>query len=201
MTSGAVSGASSAGPRIPFPVGDEIHDALAKRLRQPTANSGTRMLGKASEGVFLGIQRFANSFYSTSSLDPKLRELVILRVGYLARGAFEIFEHGQFARQIGIPKAVITATQSEHPPSGVLSAEQLALVEFTDEVVRNIRASDQSLANVRAFLDDRSVADVVLLVGCFMTLNYYLETMGVPVAESPTDWAPVLTDPEEYHAR
>jgi len=55
------------------------------------------------------------------------------------------------------------------------------VVDFTDDVVKNVRASDKTLSVVRQFLSDRTVADLVFLIGCYMTISRYMETMGVPL--------------------
>ena len=63
------------------------------------------------------------------------------------------------------------------------------MLDFADEVITKVRASDKTLAAVRAFLSDAMVIDMILVIGCYMTLSRLLETAGVELDEAPVKWA------------
>jgi alkylhydroperoxidase family enzyme len=174
------SSIASQTPRIPYPAPSEFYPSLQKLLKQVPLN-GTRMLGLASEGVFDGFGAFGRAVNTGTQLDPALREVVMLRVGYLSGASYVLQQHEATARTLDITDEQITAIRQGGPQPEILSKQQQAVVDFTDDVVKNVRASDKTLSVVRQFLSDRTVADLVFLIGCYMTISRYMETMGVPL--------------------
>lgn len=69
-----------------------------------------------------------------------------------------------------------------------LSPVQQAIVDFTDDVVRNVRPGDASLAAVRKHLSDTQVLDLTLLIGLYMAVSRFLETTGVELDKAAIDW-------------
>ncbi len=183
-------------PRVPYPTEAEMYPALKKLLAEAPFNV-SRMLGRASEEVFEGATKFNRSFYTGSKLDPVLREVAILRVGYLSNSAYELQQHEAAARGLNMTDEQLRAIKQGGPQAKSLTPQQQAVMDFTDDVVKNVRASDKTLAGVRSFLDDRTVADLVLLIGCYMTVSRYLETMGVPLEPAAMDWKSVTKSMKE----
>jgi len=174
------SSIASQTPRIPYGMSSEFYPSLQKLLKQSPLN-GTRMLGLASEEVFDGFGAFGRAVNIGTQLDPALREVVILRVGYLSGASYVLQQHEAKARTLDILNDQITAIRQGGPQPEVLSNQQQAVMDFTDDVVKNVRASDDTLGAVRQYLSDRAVADLVLLIGCYMGISRYMETMGVPL--------------------
>jgi alkylhydroperoxidase family enzyme len=147
-----------------------------------------RMMAGASPDVFDGFSKVAEAFYGSSKLAPNLREIAVLRVGHLSASRYETYQHELLARQVGLGDAQIEAIREggEHPT--VLSAVQQAVLNFTDEVVINVRAGDAALAGVRRHLADEQVLDLILVIGYYMMLSRFLETTGVELDSGGLDW-------------
>ncbi len=150
----------------------------------------SRMLAVASEPVFRSAIAFGTAFISGSTLPAKLRELAILRVGYLSDSAYELYQHEALARHIGISEAQIAAIRAGS--AAALGELEGAVLGFVDDLVKNIRASDATLAAVRKGLDDRQIADLILVTGHYMTICSFLETTGVELEPEPVDWDAVM---------
>ncbi|RYD95692.1 MAG: carboxymuconolactone decarboxylase family protein, partial [Sphingomonadales bacterium] len=140
--------------------------------------------------VFRGFAALSSGFMSQEApLDPKLREIAILRVGYLSNASYEVFQHEALARYVGHSDGAIAAIKAgDGAPLGEVGAAVLA---FTDDLVKNVRASDASLAAVRKHLDDTQVIDLILVTGMYMMVSRFLETTGVEIDETPIDWKQV----------
>jgi alkylhydroperoxidase family enzyme len=136
-----------------------------------------------------------------SKLDPVLREVAILRTGYLSHAAYETWQHEASARLLKMTDAQIDAnkTGGQHP--GVLNAQQQAVLDFTDDVVKNVRAGDAALAGVRRYLNDTDTVDLILVIGAYMTVSRLLETTGVPMEDKPIDWAAMNKSMKEAQAK
>jgi 4-carboxymuconolactone decarboxylase len=169
--------------RIPYPDPATLSDSVRATLARAPINI-MKMVSNASEPVFNGFGQFSAGFYQPSELDPVLREVAILRVGYLSRSAYEIFHHEALGRQVGLTGAQIAAIKAGRADP-VLTAAQAAVMAFADDVIVNVRAGDATLAAVRAHLSDQAVVDLILVIGLYMTVSRLLETAGVELDEAP----------------
>ena len=174
-------------PRIPYPAPDQMSDAVRARVGDNPPNV-TRMLAGASEGVYFGFGAYSQGLMKQSALDPKLRELAILRVGYISNCAYELFQHEPFGRFVGLTDEQIAAIRAGDPTSPVLDAEQAAVLRFVEDIVLNVRPSDENLAAVRQYLDDAQLIDLVLVTGNYMTVCRFLETTGIELDAEAIDW-------------
>ncbi len=174
-------------PRIPFPNPGQMSEAVRARVGDNPPNV-TRMLAGASEGVYAGFGAFAQGLMKLSPLDPKLRELAILRVGYISKCAYELFQHEPFGRFVGLTDDQIAAIKAGDAKSPVFDAAQSAVLSFVDDLVLNVRPSDANLAAVRQHLDDQQLIDLVLVTGNYMTVCRFLETTGIELDAEAIDW-------------
>ncbi|MDB5392961.1 MAG: carboxymuconolactone decarboxylase family protein [Rhodospirillales bacterium] len=173
--------------RIPYPDPSKQSAVVRATLERAPINI-MKMVSHASEPVFTGFGQFSGAFYQPSDLEPLLREVAILRVGYLSKSAYEVYHHEAMGRQIGLTDAQIDAIRAGRPDP-VLTPAQQAVMAFADDVVLNVRAGDVTLATVRGFLSDRALVDLILVIGLYMTVSRLLETTGVGL-----DRAPINTD-------
>jgi alkylhydroperoxidase family enzyme len=147
------------------------------------------MLPGLSPGVYRGFTAFSGALFNGSDLSPQLREIAILRVGYLSNAAYEVFQHEAYARHVGLSDAQIEAIETGGDKAALLGPAGAAVLAFTDDLVLNVRPSDATLSGVRAHLSDALVLDLVLVVGAYMTVSRFLETTGIEIDDAPIDWA------------
>ena len=94
-------------PRFAYADPSGLSESKQKMLRMVPANV-MRMLANASDPVFDGFSAISGAFMSADSpLPAKLREIAILRVGYLSNAAYEVFQHEALARHVGLTDAQI----------------------------------------------------------------------------------------------
>jgi alkylhydroperoxidase family enzyme len=174
--------------RIPFPDPATLPPAMRKIVEANHSNV-TRMLAGASEGVFNGFAALSMGFMGDGSpLPPKLREIAILRVGYLSNATYEVFQHEALARYVGLSDAQIAAIKAGGAAAAALGEAGAAVLAFADDLVKNVRASDETLAGVRKHLNDTQIVDLILVTGMYMMVSRFLETTGIPIDEAPIDW-------------
>jgi 4-carboxymuconolactone decarboxylase len=177
-------------PRLPYP--DPTSLAEAERERFAREVNVRRMILGASPAVAASFSGFTQAFFTGSALPGRLREIAILRVGHLSQSRYEVFQHEALARRLGMSDAELGAIRQGGPAAAALGSEGAAVLAFTDDVVRNVRAGDDTLAAVRGFLDDRQVLDLILVIGCYMLVSRFLETTGVELDAAPLDWSQVV---------
>jgi alkylhydroperoxidase family enzyme len=112
-------------------------------------------------------------------LDPRTRELVILRIGWNCQSAYEWAQHvGSFgkARELGLP--VENIARGAAAP-GWSPVEQ-ALLTATDELYRDSFLSDRTWATLSTHLDVATIVNVVVSVAQYRQVSVALNTFGVP---------------------
>jgi alkylhydroperoxidase family enzyme len=100
-----------------------------------------------------------------STIDPRLREMAILQVGYLARSAYEYAHHVKIGLENGVSEADIRAIAEEtagRPTS--LDPIAKAVLKAARELTRDIRLSDETFAALSAQLDTKALLDLFLAI-------------------------------------
>ena len=164
-------------PRIPYARPEDMTESVRAVIAKAPINV-MKMLAVASPAVFEGYNKLAAGLFA-ADIPADLRETAILRVGYMAKATYETNGHEGMARKAGLDDGHLAAIRhgGEHP--GTLSPAQQAVLDFTDDIVLRVRASDASLAAVRSHLGDRGTLDLIMLIGLYMIVCRVLETTGV----------------------
>lgn len=180
--------------RLPYPDLSNLPDAVLAELGDKPANV-SRMLAGASEAVFTGYAAFGQGLLQGSALPAKLREIAILRVGYISKSRYEVYQHEAFGRFVGLSDEQIAAVQAGDSSSPALNEAEVAVMEFVEDIVKNVGASDATLSALRKHLDDTQVIDLILVTGAYMMVCRLLETTGVELDADPIDWNAFSEEP------
>lgn len=175
-------------PRIPY---YDVEKATGKHA-EFLGKLGTdlniyRMLAHSEYGL-KGFIRMGNALLYKCELDPVLRELAILRVGRLSRAAYEVYQHERIGREAGVSEEKIAALRDATIEAPVFSDDEKAVLRYTDDVVRNVKASDKTLKAVEAFLSKGALVELTLTIGYYMMVCRFLETTGVEIEEGQAEW-------------
>ena len=119
-----------------------------------------------------------------SRLDPRLRELAILQVGYMTRSPYEYSHHVKIGRDFGISDADIRAMEAEcaGQPSDLEPLAKVVL-RAAREMTRDLAASDQTFAELRQGLDEECLMDLVLTIAFYNGVVRLLATMSIDVED------------------
>lgn len=164
--------------RIPYPDLDALDPevgAFMKRI-DPMVNV-FHMMAHAQQSV-RPFMRFGNALLFKTELDPILRELVILRVGHVTGAHYEVHQHRIIARKVGTPQDKIDAVP-DGPDAPVFSEAERAALKLTDEVLANVRASDETFEACRKHFDARQLSELLLLIGFYQMLAGFLVNLEV----------------------
>ena len=164
--------------RLPYPdpaAASESARELAAAL--PPLNIFKMILH--AESLVRGFGQLGTAILSRANLDPRLRELVILRVGAVSPAAYEWQQHVPIARATGATDDEIAALERGDANAACFGERERTLLRFTDELLARPRASDESLAAMRRHFSDREVCEAILTVGFYMMVARFLETTGV----------------------
>ena len=114
-----------------------------------------------------------------STLPPRLRELVILRVARRSGCAYEWTHHVKIAAKAGLSEDEIDAA-GRGEAAGELEKAALTAV---DELEDSCNLSDGTWAALGGHLDERQLMDLVFTIGAYRLLATALNTFGVEPEE------------------
>ena len=82
--------------------------------------------------------------------------------------------------KVRLSEAKIAALE-DNPQSTIFSPLERLVIRFTDEVVRNVKASDPLFTELLAQLDKQRIAELILTIGFYMTAGRFLENLEVEI--------------------
>jgi alkylhydroperoxidase family enzyme len=122
------------------------------------------------------------------SLDARLRELVIMRIGWRTGSAYEWTQHWRVATDLGVsPDDLLALREDEVTALGPL---ERAVVAATDEALDGRRISDETMGDLRRHLDDDAVLELVAAIGTWSMVSTVLRSLDVPLEEGVAAWPP-----------
>jgi alkylhydroperoxidase family enzyme len=138
-----------------------------------------RLMAHSPQGAraFSGLGQFIRF---RSRLDPRLRELAILQVGYLTRSVYEYTHHIKIGRDFGVSDDDIRAIAAESAGRPTpLDAPAKAVLRAAREMTQGLAASDETFAALRQALDHEQLTDLVLIIAFYNAVVRFLATMQI----------------------
>jgi AhpD family alkylhydroperoxidase len=148
----------------------------------PPANA-FRMFAHAP-AVGAATLRLVFALLTETALDPKLRELVILRAAQRCDCWYAWVQHVAIARGVGVEEAQIAALECGETPPTLFDERVSTAFVLADEVLTTCRATDHTLGLVRNLFSAREVVELLRLIGYFRMICVIMTTLEVEV-ESP----------------
>ncbi len=121
---------------------------------------------------------FGNHVLAKSSLPPRERELVILRIGWLCRAEYEWAQHVVIGRGSGLEDAEIERI-TEGPDAAGWSEDDRVLLRATDELHADAFVSDATWKALSERWSTEQLIDLVFTIGQYNLVSMALNTLGV----------------------
>jgi len=128
--------------------------------------------------------RFGGSILAQQQLSARLRELAILRVAKLSAARYEWVQHVPIAKAVGVTEAQIAALDAGDAAAPCFDARDRLVLRFTDELVRDVRVSDATFAEIAQQFPPREIVELILAVGFYMLIARLLETTAVDLEDA-----------------
>jgi 4-carboxymuconolactone decarboxylase len=123
---------------------------------------------------------FGSHVLGRSSLGAREREILILRIGYLCRSAYEWGQHVKIALGSGLTQAEIDAIPAGPDAPGARWTDlERALLRATDELHADAFISDATWAELASTLSTQQLMDLVFTVGQYNLVSMALNSFGV----------------------
>ena len=173
MLDGASALAAGERAGVPAPLAElSIFRVLLRRER----------LAKATSDLLLGL-------LFGGRLDARLRELVIMRIGWRTGSVYEWTQHWRVAVDLGVPADDLLAVR-DGPTSPAFGVVERAVLSATDEALAGERISDATMAVLRSHLEDDAVVELVAAIGTWSMISTVLRSLDVPLEDGVAPWPP-----------
>ena len=124
------------------------------------------------------------------NLDPRQREMAIMRAAWLRDSAYEWALHYRLSLLIGMTDDDIIAIRSG-PSALTLAPSERAVLELVDEIITVGVASAEVLCAARdAVSSDSAYFELLAIPGCYAALASILDALQVPLDDGEPFWPP-----------
>src|SRR5690242_11973266 len=144
--------------RLPYLEADQVAPEYRDMLKRNTNLHKLLVNSPDMARAFNGVGGFIRF---KSKLDPRLRELAILQVGWMERSEYEFTHHVRIGKEFGVTDDDIQGliAETEGKPSR-LEPLARAILKGAREMVRNLGMSDATFADIKKELSDAHMTDL-----------------------------------------
>ena len=120
-----------------------------------------------------------------SKLDPRLREMAILQVGWVARSHYEWSHHVKIGYDFGVTPDDIRAliADTDGKPNNLEPMAKLVL-KGAREMTNNIRMSDETFSALQKALSAEHLNDLVITIAFYSAVVRILATLEIDIEDS-----------------
>ena len=169
---------------------DSMRDAMAA-LRPPNprhpfpSRDASRPKGLNALGTFACHPELARAFNTfnghvlfASTITPRQRELLVLRVAVLRNAEYERLQHEVLAADAGLSEEEIARVATGSEADGWSRLDK-ALLRATEELIRDGVIADDTWGTLAGELDVEQLMDVVFTIGAYEVLAFAFRSFGV----------------------
>ena len=161
--------------RLPYLDAEQLPPEHKELLKRPI--NLTRLLVN-SPGMARAFHGVGGYIRFKSTLDPRLRELAILQVGWMEKSEYEFTHHVKIGKEFGVTDEDIQNLflETEGKPSK-LEPRAKAILRGAREMVRDLAMTDATFAEIKASLSNEHMTDLVLTIAFYCAVVRVLATM------------------------
>jgi 4-carboxymuconolactone decarboxylase len=115
-----------------------------------------------------------------TSLNERVRQVVILTVGSAWKSAYELYAHMAVARKAGFTEETVVLLAKGEQAAALTEQEKLAQ-GFIKHLTRDRQVSQEIFDQANATFGTRGIVDMLFLAGCYDIVCSLLNTFEVPV--------------------
>jgi 4-carboxymuconolactone decarboxylase len=124
--------------------------------------------------------KFNNVLLYEPAIDPRQRELMILRVAWRARGTYEWLQHVRLAQQLGVTNDELEAL-TVGADAGSWSPVEADLLRAVDELFDDSRIGDATWARLSQHFDTRQLMEITFVIGSYLCLAFVFNSADLPL--------------------
>jgi 4-carboxymuconolactone decarboxylase len=123
---------------------------------------------------------FNNHIAAASSVSKRVRELLILRIGWLRQSEYEFVQHLILGKRAGLTDEELKRI-TFGPDAPGWSAEDADLLRAVDELHHQTCIQDATWAKLSARFNTKELLDIIFAVGCYDLLAMVFNSARLPL--------------------
>jgi alkylhydroperoxidase family enzyme len=160
---------------------DASPEVLKMLTLRPHVLNVQRMMANA-QGIFPIRSRLSNALFTQIKLDPRLREIAILRTAKDCRSIYEWTQHVPAAKHVGVTDEQITAIE-KWTEVGCFSEIERLVLQLTDEVNANVKGRRETVDALKQHLSPGEIIELMVIIGHWRQTASVLETLEVDLED------------------
>ncbi|MQY21730.1 carboxymuconolactone decarboxylase family protein [Nocardia macrotermitis] len=146
----------------------------------PDAPPMPNVLGLFGHHIELGSAWLAynGTLLDRPAIEPRHRELVILRIAWCSRARYEWMQHARLALNCDITAAEVEAV-TRGPADASWSPVERLLLSATDELLGEYRVRDQTWSSLTTHFDARQLIEILFVAGSYLCLALVFNSVGL----------------------
>ena len=164
---------------IPLPSDEAIRRIIGSSY-DPEKTLNVIKMFAGTEDMFEATIVLVKAIFQTQGIDPKLREMIILRAATVLDAPYEWQANTQMAKNAGLSSQEIDAAASDGPVTGI-DPEYVLVCKATDELSESGTLRDETLSELLKKYGDTITRKLVLMIAWFNLLSRFLNGCRVPL--------------------
>ena len=170
-------------PLVDEPDSDELRELYARLSAGPMGNLNVFRVVAHNPQLLRNWLRMATPLLTGGlSLEPRLREIAILRVAQNVRSDYEFGQHIAIARAAGLADAEIAALK-EYESGDEFSELERALIRYADAVRGFDADAPDHARELKRWLSDRELMELSFVIGHWTMIACFLVPLEVELDE------------------
>ena len=159
---------------------ENMADSPANAVNVLATLATNRTVSKAFGG-------FAQTLLFHGSVDSRLREIIILRMGWNCQAIYEFGQHTLFGRSVGMTDTEIYYTTRPIAQGGWGEVEAL-LLQMTDDLYSDDCVSDATWAGLEGHFSHSDIIEFMAAGLCYRVVSGLLNSCGVELDDGVPGW-------------
>ena len=124
------------------------------------------------------------------TLDVRVRELIIMRLGWETGSVYEWAQHWRVARQLDVPEEDILGVRDWRASDRFDEIDRVVLAA-TDETLADGVISPATWDDCKRLLGDTTdLVEMVAAIGCWRMISSVVRSLDIPLEEGVSPWPP-----------
>jgi alkylhydroperoxidase/carboxymuconolactone decarboxylase family protein YurZ len=164
---------------IPLPSDDAIRRIMGNSY-DPEKTLNVIKMFAGCEDLFDATIGLVKAIFNAQGIDPRMREMIILRAATVLDSPYEWQANTQMAKNVGLSPEEINAAASDGPVAGI-DPEYVLVSKATDELSETGTLRDETLSELLDKYGESISRKIILMIAWFNLLSRFLNGCRVPL--------------------
>jgi alkylhydroperoxidase/carboxymuconolactone decarboxylase family protein YurZ len=164
---------------VPLPSDDVIRRIMGSSY-DPEKTLNVIKMFAGTEDLFDATIGLVKAIFNAQGIDPRTREMIILRAATVLDAPYEWQANTQMAKNVGLSPKEIQAAASDGPVVGI-DPEYVLVSKATDELSKTATLRDETLSELLDKYGESISRKIILMIAWFNLLSRFLNGCRVPL--------------------